>query len=47
MCFIALKVEQILRHVIGRIRRNWLAVEILVRGDSKRRIKTQTVLPSV
>src|SRR6516164_7961259 len=28
------EVEQILRHVIGRIRRNWPAVEIMVRGDS-------------
>src|SRR6266536_4754549 len=28
------EVEQILRHVIGRIRRNWPAVEIIVRGDS-------------
>jgi Transposase DDE domain group 1 len=27
-------VEQILRHVIGRIRRNWPAVEVMVRGDS-------------
>jgi hypothetical protein len=27
--------EQILRHVIGRIRRNWPAVEIIVRGDSQ------------
>jgi DDE family transposase len=29
------EVEQILRHVIGRIRRNWPAVEIMVRGDSQ------------
>jgi hypothetical protein len=29
------EVEQILRHVIGRIRRNWPAVEIIVRGDSQ------------
>jgi hypothetical protein len=29
------EVEQILRHVIGRIRRNWPAVEIVVRGDSQ------------
>jgi H+/Cl- antiporter ClcA len=28
------EVEQILRHVISRIRRNWPAVEIMVRGDS-------------
>ena len=28
------EVEQILRHVIGRIHRNWPAVEIMVRGDS-------------
>src|SRR5262249_28327377 len=28
------EVEQILRHVIGCIRRNWPAVEIMVRGDS-------------
>src|SRR5256712_6699257 len=28
------EVEQILRHVIGRIRRNWPAVEIMVRADS-------------
>ena len=28
------EVEQILRHVIGRIRHNWPAVEIMVRGDS-------------
>jgi hypothetical protein len=28
------EVEQILRHVIGRIRRNWPAIEIMVRGDS-------------
>ena len=28
------EVEQILRHVIGRIRRNWPAVGIMVRGDS-------------
>src|SRR6266446_1877824 len=28
------EVEQILRYVIGRIRRNWPAVEIMVRGDS-------------
>jgi hypothetical protein len=28
------EVEQILRHVIGRIRCNWPAVEIMVRGDS-------------
>src|SRR3954452_18571965 len=28
------EVEQILRHVIGRIRRNWPAVEIMVRDDS-------------
>src|ERR1700745_2209543 len=29
------EVEQILRHVIGRIRRNWPAVEIMVGGDSQ------------
>ena len=28
------EVEQILRHVIGRIHRNWPEVEIMVRGDS-------------
>ena len=28
------EIEQILRHVIGRIHHNWPAVEIMVRGDS-------------
>ena len=28
------EIERILRHVIGRIHRNWPAVEIMVRGDS-------------
>src|SRR5512139_152341 len=28
------EIERILRHVIGRIHRNWPAVEIMMRGDS-------------
>jgi len=29
------EVEQLLRHVVGRIHRNWPAVEIMVRGHSQ------------